>query len=80
MERRLAIFQLTPEAASEGSRMSGELLFYDIAAQRAKIAVVHFPSNTEELCAIKMCPEVVYIQLRRIALTIDDFVLLSFVS
>ena len=80
MERRLAIFQLTPEAASEGSWMSGELLFYDVAAKRAKIAVVHFSSDTEELCAIKMRPEVGYIQLRRIALTIDDFVFLSFLS
>ena len=80
MERRLAIFQLTPEAASEGSQMSGELLFYDVAARRAKTAVVHFPSDTEELCAIMMRPEVGYIQLRRIALTIDDFVLLSFLS
>ena len=80
MERRLAIFEMTPEAVTEGSRISSGLLPLDAAAQRAKSAVVHFPSDTEELCAIKMRPEVGYIQLRRIALTIDDFVLLSFLS
>ena len=32
MERRLPIFDLTPEAAVEGSRMSSELLPLDVAA------------------------------------------------
>ena len=45
MERRLAIFELTPEAAAEVSRMSSMLLSLDAAAQRARSAVVHFPSD-----------------------------------
>ena len=32
MERRLPIFDLTPEAAAEGSRMSSVLLPLDVAA------------------------------------------------
>ena len=32
MERRLPIFDLTPEAAAEGSKMSSELLSYDATA------------------------------------------------
>ena len=49
MERRLAIFELTPEAAAEGSRMSSVLLSLDVAALRAKSAVSHFPSDPEDL-------------------------------
>ena len=49
MERRLPIFDLTPEAAAEGSRMSSELLPLDVAAQRARSAVAHFPSDPEDL-------------------------------
>ena len=63
MERRLAIFELTPEAAAEGSRMSNGLLSLDAAAQRAKGAVAHFPSNPEDLWRIKMHPEDGYISL-----------------
>ena len=49
MERRLPIFDLTPEAAAEGSGMSSELLPLDAAAQRARSAVAHFPSDPEDL-------------------------------
>ena len=49
MERRLAIFELTPEAAVEGSRMSSELLPLDVAAQRVRSKVAHFPSDPEDL-------------------------------
>ena len=49
MERRLPIYQLTPEASSDGTRMMVELLSPDIAAQRAKRRVSHFPSDTAEL-------------------------------
>ena len=49
MERRLPIFELTPEAATEGSRMSSVLLSLDTAALRAKSAVSHFPSDPEDL-------------------------------
>jgi hypothetical protein len=49
MERKLAIYQLTPQAVSEGLRMSEVLLPQNVAAQRAKSAVVHFPSDTAEL-------------------------------
>ena len=49
MERRLAIFELTPEAAVEGSRMSSVPLSLDAAALRAKSAVSHFPSDPEDL-------------------------------
>ena len=52
MERRLAIFELTPEAVSEGSRMSSVLLSLDAAALRVKCAVSHFPSNPEDLWKI----------------------------
>ena len=49
MERRLAIFELTPEATAEGSRMSSVLLSLDAAALRAKSAVSQFSSNLEDL-------------------------------
>ena len=49
MERRLPIYQLTPQAASEGSRMVAKLLTHDVAAQRAKHMVSRFPTNTAEL-------------------------------
>ena len=49
MERRLPIFDLTPEAAAEGTRMSSELFPLDIVAQRARSAVAHFPSDPEGL-------------------------------
>ena len=45
MERRLPIFKLTPEAASEGSRMSSVLLPLDATTQRAKSVVARFPSD-----------------------------------
>ena len=61
MERRLPIFELTPEAAVEGSRMSSMLLPLDAAAQRAKSAVAHFPSDVTQLWMIEMCPEEGYI-------------------
>ena len=63
MERRLAIFEMTPEAATEGSRISSGLLPLDAAAQRAKSAVAHFPSDSEDLWKIKMHPEEGYISL-----------------
>ena len=63
MERSLAIFQLTPEAAPEGSRMSRRLLSRDAATQRAKSAVAHFPSDSEDLWKIKMHPEKGYMTL-----------------
>ena len=49
MERRLPIFELTPEAQTEGSRTSNELLSHDAAARRARSAVAQFPSNPEDL-------------------------------
>ena len=49
MERRLPIFELTLEAAAEGSRMSSVLLPLDAAAQRARSAVARFPSDPEDL-------------------------------
>ena len=63
MERRLPIFDLTPEAAVEGSRKSNELLSHDAAARRARSAVAHFPSNPEDLWKVKMRPEKGYITL-----------------
>ena len=63
MERRLAIFQLTPQAASYALQMSGELLSHDVTAQRAKYTVAHFPSNTAELWVIKMRPEMGYLSV-----------------
>ena len=63
MERRLAIFELTPKAAAEGSRMSSVLLSPDATSLRAKSAVPHFPSDPEDLWKIKMRPEEGYISL-----------------
>jgi hypothetical protein len=63
VERRLPIFELTPEAAVEGSRTSNELLCHDAAARRARSAVAHFPSNPEDLWKVKMRPEKGYITL-----------------
>ncbi|XP_039787065.1 skin secretory protein xP2-like [Panicum virgatum] len=57
MERRLAIFELTPKAAAEGSRMSSVLLSLKADAQRAKSAVAHFPSDPEDPWKMKMRPE-----------------------
>ena len=37
------------------------LLPQDVAAQRAKSAVAHFPSDTKELWAVKMHLEVGYV-------------------
>ena len=67
MERRLPIFELTPEAAAEGSRMSSVLLPLDAAAQSAKSAVAQFPSDPEDLWRIKMRPEKGYISLVSLA-------------
>ena len=67
MERRLAIFELTPEAAAEGSRMLSVLLSLDAADQRAKSVVAHFPSDPEDLWRIKLCPEDGYISLVSLA-------------
>ena len=63
MERRLAIFKLTPEAMAEGSRMSNGLLSLDTTAQRAKSAVAHFSSDPGDLWKVKMRPEEGYISL-----------------
>ena len=64
MERRLPIFELTPEAAAEGWRTSNELLSsHDATARRASSAVANFPSNPEDLWKIKMRPEKGYITL-----------------
>ena len=67
MERRLGIFELTPEAAAEGSRMSSELLSLEAATQRAKSVLAHFPSDPEDLWKIKMRPEKGYISLVSLA-------------
>ena len=73
MERRLAIYQLTPKAVPEGSRMSRRLLSHDAAAQRAKSAVVNFPSDSGELWKIKMRPEEGYISLVSLAFDYCQF-------
>ena len=67
MEMRLAIFELTSEAATEGSRMSCVLLSIDAAAQRAKSAVAHFPSDPEDLLKLKMRFEKGYISFVSLA-------------
>ena len=56
MERRLPIFELTPEAMDEGLRMSSVLLPLDATAQRAKSAVARFPSNPEDLWGSRCTP------------------------
>ena len=60
-ERNLTIFDLTPEAPYTGSRMSNVLLPHDVAARRAKSAVVEFPDNPDDLWEIKICPETGYL-------------------
>ena len=77
MERRLAIFELTPEATAEGSRMSSMLLSLDATAQRAKSAVAHFPSDPEDLWKIKMRPEKGYISLVSLAFDCCQFCIVS---
>jgi hypothetical protein len=67
MERRLAIFELTPKAAAKGLRTSSVLLSLEASAQRAKSAVAHFPSDPEDLWKIKMRPEKGYISLVSLA-------------
>ena len=54
MERKLAIFQLTPKAAFGGSWMSKRLLSRNAAAQKAKSTVANFPSDSGDLWKIKM--------------------------
>ena len=73
MERRLAIFQLTPEAAPEGSQMSRRLLSRDTATQRAKSTVANFPSVSGDLWKIKMRPEEGYVHLVSLASIIVGF-------
>ena len=63
MERKLPIFELTLEAPYEGSRTSNVLLPRDVAARRAKSAVVEFPDNPYDLWEIKMRPETGYISV-----------------
>ena len=62
-ERNLPIFELTSEAPSAGSRTSYVLLPRDIAARRAKNAVVEFPDNPNDLWEIKMRPETGYLSV-----------------
>ena len=61
MERRLPIYQLTPQASFGGSRILEELLPHDVAVQRAKRTVAALPRNPVDLWAIKMRPEAGYI-------------------
>jgi hypothetical protein len=56
VERRLPIFELTPEAPAEGSRTSDVPLPRTLAARRAKNAVVEFPDNPDDLWKVKMRP------------------------
>jgi len=63
VERRLPIFELTPEAAAEGSRTLNDLFSHDATARRVRSAVANFPSNPEDLWKIKMRPEMGYITL-----------------
>ena len=76
-ERRLPIFELTPEAAAEGSRMSSVLLPLDATTQRVRSAVVRFPSNPEDLWRIKMRPEKGYISLVSLAFDCRRFRIVS---
>ena len=62
-ERTLPNFDHTPEAPSAGSRTSYVLLPHDVAARRAKSAVVEFPDNLDDLWEIKMSPETGYISV-----------------
>ena len=62
-ERSLLIFDLTPEARASGSRTSLVLLPRDVAARRARNAVVEFPDNPEDLWKIKMRPEAGYLSV-----------------
>ena len=62
-ERSLPIFDLTPEARASGSRMSSVLLPADVAARRARNAVVEFPDNPEDLWKIKMRPKARYLSV-----------------
>ena len=57
VERKLPIFELTSEAPVEGSRTSNVLLPHDVAARRARSAVVEFPSGPEDHWKIKMHQE-----------------------
>ena len=77
MERRLPIFELTPEAAAEGSRMSSVLLPLDDDAQRVKSVVARFPSDLEDLWRIKMRPEKGYISLVSLAFDCRRFRIVS---
>ena len=63
VERKLPIFDLTPEASYEGSRTSNVLLPHNVAARRAKSAVAEFPDNPDDLWEIKMRPEAGYVSV-----------------
>ena len=56
VERRLPIFELTPEAPAESSRTSDVPLPRTLAARRVKNAVAEFPDNPDDLWKIKMPP------------------------
>ena len=49
MERKLPIFDLTPEALYAGSRTSNVLLPHNVAAWRVKSVVAEFPDNPDDL-------------------------------
>ena len=78
MERRLPIFELTPQAMAEGSRMSSVRLPLDAATQRAKSMVARFPSDPEDLWRIKMRPEKGYISLVSLAFDCCQFCIVFF--
>ena len=80
VERRLPIFELTPEAAAEGSRTSNELLSHGAAARRARSAVAQFPSNPEALWKIKVHPKKGYLTLVCLVFNCFQFCALSFLT
>jgi len=63
MERRLPLFQMTEDTPSEGTRMVGELLSHEMAAQRVTRAVSVPPGGLGDLWRIAMRPDEGFIQV-----------------
>ena len=63
MERKLPLFGMMKDAASEGTQMATELLSQEVALQRAIRAVSHPAGGHGDLWKLTMRPDEGYIQV-----------------
>ena len=63
MERKLSLFQMTENTPFEGTWMMEELLFNEVAAQRAARTVSQPPNNLADYWRVSMRPNAGYINV-----------------